>query len=398
MTGPRTLGPAITALIALAGCHEKTEDERLTAMLDSTVVHVYVGARTVVTGTSNDPALATARRALGEVLTATDDAPEKRLVRTAKLLAGLAEVGKNPLAQDRGPLVPALMTLVAPGATMPAGFGVDEDHAFLGASWWVLKAHPDAPGVPHMDLFSLWEVTRISERGLQASPMRAVARVIRAIQFADHDLCKKAAAETSALRGRGVSMRPAMELAGATGHSAAEVEQFDRVTRVAASGSTAICYLQRKDRPAALPHIEALTNDAAAVGVPATKVAMLRAYVAFEKGDVPGAIRALEQARQDPDLDAEDRATVQRLIGYLKKRSDTEFVAAVTDRAFLADVAARVVFRFAQQSGVGQQIRQSPAGRSVERYGDRVTRAVSSLDPAAAVGQGAAAIRKRLGQ
>ncbi len=385
-------------LLSMAGgcgtCGAGTEEERLANLLEARPVKAYAGARMLLAGAGSDPAAAKVRDAIVPMFVAPDT-PEKladrvaALRRLAEALEAAAEVRGVP---DR-PLVPVLLGIQSPGAAPPAGWGIDEDHAVVGTAWLVLRAHEQTKR------FALWELTRIEKAGLERSPLRLVARAARAVTFAQHDLCKMAADESAALRAEdGVAaLGDALAFfdAGARAGSS-EPEKILPAVRALASGMTAHCFQGRKDTESALPHLEALCDDAVLAGLPETKVAAVRAYIAFKRGDRDRALAAMRVARTDPDLSAEDRSEVDRLIGHLERHSDGDFVAGIEDKLEIAGLAWRISRRAVDRSGVGERIAASGPGSAVDRFTTRIGEAVGSADPGAALKEGAGRLGEEL--
>lgn len=387
----------VTLLSIAAGCGscgEKSEEERLAALLEEKPVKAYAGTRTLLAGAGSDPAAAKVRDAIVPIFVAPDT-PEKMadrvlaLRRLAEALEVAAEVRDVP---DR-PLVPVLLGMQSPGAAPPAGWGIDEDHAVVGTAWLVLRAHEQTKR------FALWELTRIEKAGLERSKLRLPARVGRAVTFAEHDLCRMAADEAAALRrlDGATALADALAFFGVAGDvGGAEREKVVPAVRALASGMTAHCFQGRKDSEAALPHLEALCDDAVAAGLPETKVAMLRAYVAFKRGDRDRALASLRVARTDPDLSAEDRADVDRMIGYLERRSDNEYAAAIEDKLEIAGLAWRISRRAIERSGLRERIAASGPVSAVDRFTTRIGEALASADPGAALKEGAGRLGEEL--
>jgi hypothetical protein len=261
---------ALTAVLAPCGCDEPSEEVLLQRRLDSVEVGLYRAGRDTIAQTAADPRAGKSRDALVKLFAASPDGGTGDHLANARSV--LDAIGSDPpprRPEESPPLLPGLVGLVRPGATLDPRLGRDEERVVLGGVLWVLHAHPDAPHVPGANSFALYEAMAITKAGLAGSALRRPARALRALTLGQARLCDMAEQENQALRqgapdealGEGLSL---LGLADAT---PAQVRALGLSLRALAAAQVAECFVDRRDVERAAPALAALCEEARALGL-----------------------------------------------------------------------------------------------------------------------------------
>lgn len=275
MSGPAIRRLALLGLFAAVGCGEPSEEERLKRRLDSVEVKVYRAGREAMARGAADPRAGKGRDALGKLFAGSPDGgTADHLANARSVLDAFASDPPPAGAGEAPPLLPAVVGLVRPGATLDRRFGRDEERVVLGGVLWVLHAHPDAPHVPAADSFALYEAMSISETGLARSPLRRPARALRALTLGQARLCGLAERENQALR-QGApdeGLAEGLVLLGLAGATPAQVRALGLSLRALAAAQVAECWVDRRDVERAAPALAAVCEDARALGLDAREL------------------------------------------------------------------------------------------------------------------------------
>ena len=387
--------------VALLGCRRrKSDEEMLRERIDVTSVHLYVATRYALTAPESDADARVVRNDLATLVHATQAAVaaingSHRTDASAPTLAA-GDLPRLTLAlwqlrsqarrlmreapeHDVPPVFPSLISARL-GVDQSALWTRDTEHAFLLAVFLALKFEERDP-VPlpiEMVLYEAW-MTRPDH--LPAPGLESLAHGMKATVFGLNDLCDLSATEAahpSLERSASARAATASSLAAITGRDlsldARELALIDASARAAAHGSASVCfYFSRRDTVRGLSELRRFVEAAHDAGVPPSKTATIRAWIAYEDGDMAAARRALDEARNDPDASPETRRALDELLHDFTVHDDGA-VARYYDKAHLTVLVARMVLDTLDRSGAFDGVKNSDIGRTLEGYGVAASR------------------------
>ena len=386
-----------------SGCScRKTDEEILKERIDTTSVHLYLASKIAVLKADQSPEAKKARDDLlaamkalqgskatseGTRMTAAD------VLVLVKSLYSLNREGKELLRSgDEKGMKPILPVLFAPPPELASALDLNLEHAFLLAGLFVAKFHPDTR-VPVPDEIALYEAWMTDASALKLEGLRPLVRTMKAILYANNELCDLAGKE-----GKAAEAERAMTTAASLGAAFSTVsggpaivtdeqaKQASAASRALIHGMTAVCLMKRDEGDDAEKSIDELDRFLEAtdeMGVRSKETELVRAYVLIRRGDREGAKKALESVRDDPGLDEATKKDVQGLIEHL---GDEGFVAGYFDRLFFVKTMTVIVLRRLDEVGAFDSIKQSELVKTVDGYvgatGRAVARAKEAVSPA----------------
>lgn len=372
-------------------CGEKSDEEILAERIDTTSVHLYVAAKVALTKSGDDPQILEARERLNALTTAFAAAQrgeagsEEGLAHAASnamsaadllalasalydLRATGAEIVRSGSEDDLQPLLPVLLLGAGEGdSPIAQNMNLSTDHAVFFAGLWVLKVHPRAPTPVPQELL-LYEASRIDTEQLLVPGLAVGIHGLRSYTYATNDLCDLAKRDAEVLE----SLREASieELFVAFG-GAPMSEQEQRVgiagLRALSHGSTAYCFFGREEPEEAREELEHFVQAAEDAGASPADLGLVRAYLAYHADDLLEARAQLTLAKQADWLEDDYRADIDELIAHLD-RDETGTLDAFFDKAFFARFAAELVLREADEAGVFDSLKETPAYRTVHGF------------------------------
>jgi hypothetical protein len=227
----------------------------------------------------------------------------------------------------------------------------------------VLKFHEKSPAPIPIEVL-LYEAWMTDAGTLRLTGLEPPVRAVKAHLYAQRDLCDLAKAETDALADADPQrtredVRATMDTIGSS-PTDEEIRSFVAASRALGHGSTALCYLSREEKEKAHEEIQRFVDAAEEAGFPPADTALLRAYLAYEDGDIEATRRYLEQAKESDMLDEDDREDVDELLRYLREENDRDALTDFYDKAFFAAFTARLCLRQLEQSGVAEDLETTP--------------------------------------
>ena len=102
---------------------------------------------------------------------------------------------------------------------------------------------------------------------------------------------------------------------------------------------------------------------------------MVRAYVAYEKGDHDEARKCLEEARDYPGTDAETRAQIEELLKHVAKNDDGA-IRKFYGKAYFSVFAVRLIYTRLDRAGVFDELNDTALARKMRGYGGAVTEVI----------------------
>jgi len=338
----------LLALLALTAC-QRTEEERLRAQIDTIKTHLYLGAKVALVAREPTPQILAARKALQFTRTGTVTAAQ--VAATAVALYQLRGLGKDELEHGRTseltPFVPALFGLTS---TAAPGIDTNVDHFILLLAAAGFKFHPKSP-LPVPNEILVYEAWMTDASRIPLPTMSAWGHSLKGYVFATNTYCSLAKQETDAvaampdllfdlsmLNGMGPMVAHVPEAGGVL----AAIIVIPFVTRALAHGATAMCFLERKDDVNADIEIARFVDLCERIGVPPEDLAIIRAYLAYKKGDLAGTRDFLREAKKSHFVEDNDQKEIDGLIEHLEE--DRGAFAEYFDQAFFVHFFAKIAW------------------------------------------------------
>lgn len=399
-------------LVVGCDCGGQTDEEILAERIDTTSVHLYVAAKVALTKSGDDPQILEARErittlmaafvaaqngeegsagGLADAATNTMSATELLALASAlyELRATGAEIVRSGSEDDLEPLLPVLL-LGAGESDSPLMqyMNISTDHAVFFAGLWVLKVHPNAP-TPVPQEILLYEASRIDTQQLLIPGMAAGIHGIRSYTYATNELCDLAKRDADALEA--IRDAPLGELFAAFGGLPMSQEQQRNGIaglRALSHGATAYCFFGREEPDEAREELALFVEAAEDAGASPADLGLVRAYLAYNADDLEEARRQLNLAKEADWLEDDYRADIDELIEHLD-REDTDALDAFFDKAFFARFAAELVLREADEAGLFDSLKETPAYRAVHGFLAATNQALAATDGARDAAEGA---------
>jgi hypothetical protein len=388
MSPRRLLLPLLLLCCARCSCTPPTDDERLRERLDALKVHLYLGLKVAAAGDPANEDIASARRLLVSIDPAhraqgpaqqvtVGDVFNDTVALTRALLAlralGLAEFAHFPGSTDDSLFLREALRAADAATDVDADADALDaptlrayEHAVLTLLLVVAKVHPRTP-TPIPVEFILYEARATDAARIDLEPLQQMLRGARAYTYGSEDFCDLASADTSWLTEHPVPVDPDVVLAIGRGaaHSGeaalllAGMVALPPALQLAAHGSTAACFHGRDDIDAMNVEVQRMVDLAVAWGVPDTEVAVVRAYLAYQHGDLDETRRQLELADASVLLDEQGRAELRELREGLT--TNPGLLEGYYNKAFFVTWAIRVSVHRLEQAGAFDALAQTPA-------------------------------------
>lgn len=378
-------------LVAGCDCGDKSDEEILAERIDTSSVHLYVAAKVALTKSGDDPQILEAREritalvaafaaaqqgeagsaeGLAEAATNTMSAAELVALASAlyELRATGAEIVRSGSEDDLQPLLPALLQGAGAGdLPLAQDMNISTDHAVFFAGLWVLKVHPRAP-TPVPQEILLYEASRIDTEQLDIPGLAIGIHGLRSYTYATNELCDLAKRDADALESlREASIEELFVAFGGARMSEEEQRAGLAGLRALAHGSTAYCFFGREEPDEAREELEHFAQAAEDAGASPADLGLIRAYLAYNADDLDEARAQLTLAKQADWIEDDYRADIDELIEHLD-REDTDALDAFFDKAFFARFAAELVLREAEEAGLFDSLKETPAYQTVHAF------------------------------
>ncbi|MBX3251111.1 MAG: hypothetical protein KF901_28300 [Myxococcales bacterium] len=395
---------AVLLVLGACDCGRKSDEEILAERIDSTPVHVYLAAKIALTKGGDDPEIVEARRVfsaamtsphvLGALVRGEGDAPAlspSDALALTRALVGMKGLGQRALREGKDdelePLLPALLGLAGHGDALP---GVDRntDHALFFLGLWVAKVHPKVP-TPIPQEVLLYEASRTDAAALAWPALAPPVLSLRAYTYATNELCdlaRRDATALGALQGRAVALQGLFTPVGGSALDAESAVVVDEGLLSIAHASTAVCYYGRGEREQGDEALGHFVDAAARMGTPPEDLALVRAYLAYRRGDLADARAMLTLAKSSSRWDERERRRIDELLTHLD-RDDTGALDRFFDKVFFASFAVKVAFDALEKTGAPAAIAETPFFRTMSGFtgaiGDAIGGARARVDEAA---------------
>jgi tetratricopeptide (TPR) repeat protein len=381
----------------LAGCHcsRKSDEEILRERIDTTSVYLYVASKIAITKADSSPEAAAAKQlvlsllatAKGSAATGTSPAsaaPSLSAGDLAKLAAELWKLralGKEVVRSGRedqlAPILPVLLT----GANLAELIGIidlNTEHALFLAALFAVKVHPQNP-LPVPPELMLYEAWMTHAEKIKLAGMASFVHAIKAAAYGTNELCDLAAREGAKIEAArdAAAMVKSLALFGMSA-DAKRAAQIDAGAASVAHAIIGACLLQRGERDKAVDEIDKSIKGAHELGVPKEKTALLRAYVAYHRGDHDGAKKCLQEARESPNIDEQTKKQIDELLPHIAKNEDGA-VAKFFSSAYLGAFAVKLVWGELERAGVMSAIGDTTVAKTLNGW---VATSTQTLDSA----------------
>lgn len=377
-------------LVVGCDCGQKTDEEILAERIDTSSVHLYVAAKVALTKTGDDPQILAARERITALVAAfaatqrgegsAEELSEAaantlsagELIALASALYELRETGaeivRSGSEDGLEPLLPVLLLGAGEGdSPLAQNMNVSTDHAVFFAGLWVLKVHPNAP-TPVPQEIILYEASRIDTEELLIPGLAVGIHGLRSYTYATNELCDLAKRDADALEAiRDTSIEDLFVVFGGLPMTPEQQRGGIAGARALAHGATAYCFFGRDEADEAREELEHFVEAAEEAGASPADLGLVRAYLAYNAGDLAEARTQLTLAKEADWLEDDFRADIDELIEHLD-REDTDALDAFFDKAFFARFAAELVLREADEAGLFDSLKDTPAYRSVHGF------------------------------
>jgi len=377
--------------LAFSGCTcgTKSDEEILKERLDTIKVHLYLATKIAILKADQS---ADAKRVRAQLVRAgraaggsggKDAAGDAKpsagaksmsaadYLELAKALYALRAEGKKLLdSGDESGMQPVLSKLLSPEPALSKVLDLNFEHALLLTGLFALKFHPKTP-LPIPDELVLYEAS-MTKAGKLPEGLRSLVRSIKSVAYANNKLCDLAAAEGAGADADGRSLT-GKQLAAAIGvitGAAPSDKQADEIAngaRAVAHGAAASCYVRRGQKDKAVAELEKLVVALEQLGVPPHDTALVRAYIALEKGERAELKKALGQIRDHKQADPALRKDVTELLQKLEAGDDAA-LQAYFDKAFFGVFAAKIIYRRIDRAGGFDSIKNAEIAKTLDGY------------------------------
>jgi hypothetical protein len=376
----RPLVLALLALLTFAGCScgKKTDEELLKEKIDQSSVHLYLATKIAILKADQSPEAKAARAELDRAIAAWRGTETKNGERTlspgdvvtlAKALYGLKSEGKELLdSGDEKGMAPVLPRLFDPPPELAAVLDLHLEHALLLTGLFALKFHPSAP-TPVPNEILLYEAWMTEPGEVKLPGVKGVLHAIKAVVYGQNELCDLAQAEAKSASDNGADPASLVSALGVVSGGAARpsddgAKKFDAAVRVLAHGACAACFLKRDEKEKALDEADKTATAAEEMGAPPGETALLRGYIAFERGDKDAARKYLEQARDYEGRSPETKKDIEELL----KELDDDEMSDFFGKGFFAIFTAKLTVRELDRAGAFGGIENSQVAKSMDGY------------------------------
>lgn len=248
------------------------------------------------------------------------------------------------------------------------GFGstlAETEHERV-ALLFALAAHR-AGGPPQVPLpIAVYEASRV-DPSAGGEGLSGMVHAARALVYSSADLCERARAEADAsTRAPTAEELADDDLRGLASNAATVAADLEHARRFLVDGAVACCAVREGAVVEAAKRIEASAADAAALGVRAERVAILRAFAATARGDRTSA-RALVDSVRAAELEPGDRERHRMIRDALASPDDhglSDAMVRLVDRDWLLALVLEGVVDALERDGLHDALAEHPAARA----------------------------------
>ncbi len=381
-----TLAAVVLAVMAGPGCwcRKPTDEELLRKKLDANPTYLYLAVKTAIHPKAKDADARQARRFLLTVAEAarkggdgSDALAAKDAASLAVALWKLRGIGKDALRTWKpDPPPPVLAPLLEEMGKLEGGLDAlldgPTEHALLLAGLTVLKVHPKF-AVPIPEELLLYEARYAKADELTIGGLESMVHALRAYTFGGSGLCDLAAADAKAVdsdAGGGFA-KASKKLVGIDLTLGKKDEkELTAALTVLASGSTAICYVQRKEPKKAIEHLRKMLDAADELGIQSDATKLLRGLVECADGNEKKGRKILTKLR-DETKDESTKKSVREMLDHCD--------ASLLGTTRLGLTVGFLAFEHLERSSVLDKLADTPLVRAIAGLGAASSLAIEKV-------------------
>ena len=375
----------VTGLIACS--EEKSDEERIKKVIDSTSVHLMLGLKIIAVNPNSDPEIIETQRALEQILvapTTNKDQQGLSLAEAAQLAQiayqakrlGAAEVELGRSSEFN--FMNAITTKNKNEDQEP--IPLTHEHAMTLVALNAIKLHPTLP-LPITQEQLLYEAWMAKDATFNDDYMDVLVKVSQVSAFANNDFCDLARDKSNwftqgnlkevnkstvmgsvagiAALGRAAAHAPeAVAIIIPILLAPAILELLPNALRLKAHIDTAQCFDERGDQVLALEQKKYAVDTLEAMGVPETELAMYRTSIAYQSGDLDAAGEYLKIAANSQLIDTRTQSDLTLLANNLNTPDD-KLVAKYLSKLDLSLTLVKIINQRLIDEGIYQQLENS---------------------------------------
>lgn len=364
-----------------------TEDERLLKIIDATSVHLMLGAKVLMVNPNDDAKVKQVQKSLAELAernraSETGEISLSQALELTQLIYAIKQFGEAELALGKSSDLMLFEQLAQQENAALGTLSKEQDHALFLIVLNLMKLNPTTP-FPITDEQLLYESWIADKAQFDDKVLDSMLRASQVSAYAVNELCDLAAEQvdwfTHANLGN-VDLKPliaevsqlSVALARMQAHVPAVAGQMialvmlprifeimPHALRFKAHLDTAQCFTERGQSQQARVQKEAALEVLAALGVVDAELALFRAKLAYESGDLDSAAKHLKTAATSERLDARTQQDLGQLANNIHS-PEQGLVNEYLNKLNLAAVLAQIIHRRLSDEGVYQNLIQSP--------------------------------------
>ena len=326
----------LLSVLALSGCSQKSDDERILKDINSASVHLTVGLKYVMANPKKDPAITALQDSL-HTLMQKHPLDVNDIATLGKIAYQVKPYGEAEVSRGRKSDFQFISSLLQ---SADGELNVQQDHGITLAALYLLQLNPVAP-LLITDNSMLYEAWMADNADFKNEHLNSLMRAAQAKTFAANEYCEFAQAQTAwldahplkpvdinvlketlnemgALDRVATHAAPAAPILAAIILAPALIEITPGAARVFAHLETAKCLNKLEKRDESLQQQSAALKVLIQMGFPAADIAPFAAAIAYKRGDLKLCAAELNLAKTSQRFDARTQADLQALAANLE--------------------------------------------------------------------------------
>ncbi len=364
------------------GCRKKTDEEILKERIDVTPVHLWLATKIALREDEGSRDVKEARKHLMLIVNGarSQDAAvvhelsAKDTAQLAWALYQLRSLGNDALKKDKRDVPkPVLADLLKLKGELREALQNEHasnlEHALFLVGLTMAKVHPDLqiPVPPELLLYEAWWT---DPDDLDLATAGPIARAFKAYVFGMTELCdlswksaKEIGEDGEVFDAKKIDHDAKLLGMKDVTFDAKEARELGAAVSGLANGSTALCYMKRKEPEKATPPIRRMLKAADTLGLDTPETQFLRGYVECDDGDPKEGRQLLEKLREHPTTNKRRRAAIEAMLERCGKGKGG--VGKVLDRVMLAQVIFELSMDHFERSGGVDALKQTPLAKTI---------------------------------
>lgn len=383
---PRFLSAAVTVL-SLVSCGGSDEDplllekKAMEKMQAENKVEFYRAFKVALRSyavDSTEPGFAEARNAIlgtaGNALHVMDSASAAKtnLLEMASNAKALYDAKDVLLKTDEDSLPTILENIFSMGGkglsasqeqSLFSGFGEDDEHLFLGATYYVSHKVPKS--------FMLYEIYRVHDERLKSTEMRIGSKLLKSIAWLENKWpyhAELAANEYIALFDKEKSYLLSSPLPSLDTAATPTPEKAWHQWRAIGYALLGVAHMQMEDKEkqeAAYDDFALFLKDAEAGGLDNELTWSIGATVAVKNEDKEKALAYLGKLETSKILNADEKEAATAIKQYVEKRDNASALNSISDKLAIAKIAGTYAVHRANAAKPVERMQQTEAGKKL---------------------------------